>query len=172
MRKRLLALHAEAAAWFQENLFKSPDRAKEARKYLKSREFQLEVAQILATRLCPGIPRLPDRPSSQQDSFSFEEITQSGLAIGRDDEPDGLPRPAQRLFPRFRGRIMFPIRNDYGEVIAFSGRLLDPEAKTAKYVNSPETPCLPRAACSTDSTNPSERSSKPTLPLFARARST
>lgn len=35
---------------------------------------------------------------------------------------------------------MFPIRNDSGEVIAFSGRVLDPNAKTAKYVNSPETP--------------------------------
>ena len=35
---------------------------------------------------------------------------------------------------------MFPIRNDYGEVIAFSGRVLDPGAKAAKYVNSPETP--------------------------------
>ncbi len=35
---------------------------------------------------------------------------------------------------------MFPIRNDYGEVIAFSGRVLDMDAKTAKYVNSPETP--------------------------------
>lgn len=35
---------------------------------------------------------------------------------------------------------MFPIRNDFGEVIAFSGRVLEAEAKTAKYVNSPETP--------------------------------
>ena len=35
---------------------------------------------------------------------------------------------------------MFPIRNDYGEVIAFSGRVLDPAAKAAKYVNSPDTP--------------------------------
>ena len=37
---------------------------------------------------------------------------------------------------------MFPIRNDYGEVIAFSGRVLDPGAKAAKYVNSPETAAL------------------------------
>ena len=35
---------------------------------------------------------------------------------------------------------MIPIHNDAGEVVAFSGRLLDPEAKAQKYVNSPETP--------------------------------
>jgi len=40
----------------------------------------------------------------------------------------------------FRGRLMIPIHNDAGEVVAFSGRLLDPEAKAQKYVNSPETP--------------------------------
>src|SRR6202043_2296448 len=43
-------------------------------------------------------------------------------------------------YDRFRGRIMFPIHNDVGEVIAFSGRILDKNAETAKYVNSPETP--------------------------------
>jgi DNA primase len=41
---------------------------------------------------------------------------------------------------RFAGRLMFPIANEQGEVIAFSGRLLDPEAQGAKYLNSPETP--------------------------------
>jgi DNA primase len=40
----------------------------------------------------------------------------------------------------FRGRLMIPVHNESGEVVAFSGRLLDPEAKAQKYVNSPETP--------------------------------
>jgi DNA primase len=43
-------------------------------------------------------------------------------------------------YDRFRGRIMFPICNDVGEVIAFSGRLLKDEEGAAKYLNSPETP--------------------------------
>ncbi|MEY2528508.1 MAG: primase, partial [Verrucomicrobiota bacterium] len=42
-------------------------------------------------------------------------------------------------YDRFRNRIMFPIHNDVGEVIAFSGRVLEKGAETAKYVNSPET---------------------------------
>ena len=40
---------------------------------------------------------------------------------------------------------MFPIRTDNGDVIAFSGRLLDPEAKAAKYLNSPETPLFSKS---------------------------
>ena len=44
------------------------------------------------------------------------------------------------VYDRFRGRIMFPICNDVGEVIAFSGRVLKNDAEGAKYLNSPETP--------------------------------
>src|SRR5438034_239314 len=46
---------------------------------------------------------------------------------------------ATASYDRFRGRIMFPICNDVGEVIAFSGRLLQDEQGAAKYLNSPET---------------------------------
>ncbi|MBR4220969.1 MAG: toprim domain-containing protein, partial [Victivallales bacterium] len=45
----------------------------------------------------------------------------------------------QRLYDRFRGRLMFPIWNELGKVVGFSARVLDPDAKAAKYVNSPET---------------------------------
>ncbi len=45
-----------------------------------------------------------------------------------------------RLYDRFRGRLMFPICDEQGRVIAFSGRVLQGDEKTAKYVNSPETP--------------------------------
>ena len=77
----------------------------------------------------------------REKHFSSEEIAQSGLAAAKEDERESQAGvPSGRVFARFRGRVMFPIRNDYGEVIAFSGRVLDPEAKAAKYVNSPETP--------------------------------
>ena len=48
--------------------------------------------------------------------------------------------PTAKVYDRFRGRIMFPICNDVGEVIAFSGRVLEKNAETAKYLNSPDTP--------------------------------
>ena len=45
-----------------------------------------------------------------------------------------------RVYDRFRGRLMFPICDEQGRVIAFSGRVLQGDEKTAKYVTSPETP--------------------------------
>ena len=139
LRKRLLALHAEAAGWFHENLLKGPS-AQEARTYLGSRGISTEIAKSWHLGYAPeSRDSLLDHLRGKQ--FSIEEIAQSGLASMKDEERESRePVSAQRLFARFRGRVMFPIRNDYGEVIAFSGRILDPQAKAAKYLNSPETP--------------------------------
>ena len=139
LRKRLLALHAEAAAWFHNNLLKTPS-AQEARNYLKAREISPETSKSWQLGYAPE-SRDALTNFLREKQFSIEEIARSGLAAARDDERNFETGAGDRqLFTRFRRRIIFPIRNDYGEVIAFSGRLLDPEAKTAKYVNSPETP--------------------------------
>jgi DNA primase len=132
LRKRLLALHAEAAQWFHHNLLKSPDGAV-ARDYLKSRGLNSEIAKSWKLGYAPEswdalLNHLRER------KFSREEIEQSGLASSKDD------RPGAQLYSRFRNRVMFPIHNDYGEVVAFSGRTLEADPKAAKYVNSPETP--------------------------------
>lgn len=137
VRKRLLALHVEASAWFHHNLLKSPD-ARPARDYLKSRGITAEVAKSWQLGYAPDSwDALIDFLRGKK--FSLEEIVQSGVAATK-EEIENQPVPLENLYARFRGRVMFPIRNDYGEVIAFSGRVLDAEAKTAKYVNSPETP--------------------------------
>ncbi|MGB7836811.1 MAG: DNA primase, partial [Terrimicrobiaceae bacterium] len=139
LRKRLLALHAEAASWFHNNLLKTPS-AQEARNYLKAREISPETSKSWQLGYAPE-SRDALTNFLREKHFSSEEIARSGLAAARDDERNFETGAGDRqLFARFRRRIIFPIRNDYGEVIAFSGRLLDPEAKAAKYVNSPETP--------------------------------
>ena len=133
LRQRLLALHAEAAEWFHRKLLKAPE-GETARAYLKSRGIGGEIAKSWQLGYAPDswdaiLDHLRER------KFSQEEITQSGLASAKDESDGG-----GKIYSRFRDRVMFPIRNDYGEVVAFSGRVLDPEAKAAKYVNSPETP--------------------------------
>ncbi|MCB1394710.1 MAG: DNA primase [Rhodobacter sp.] len=71
----------------------------------------------------------------------FHHLTQAGIApeliveAGLCAKPDDGGQP----FDRFRGRIMFPIRDARGRAIAFGGRAMDPNAR-AKYLNSPETP--------------------------------
>jgi DNA primase len=140
LRKRLLAMHAVAAAWFHNNLLKTP-AAQEARNYLKTREISPETTK---TWQLGYAPESRDALTSflREEHFSVEEIVRSGLAAAQEEEERNLETGVadRQLYARFRRRIIFPIRNDYGEVIAFSGRLLDPEARTAKYVNSPETP--------------------------------
>ena len=138
LRKRLLALHAEAAAWFHNNLLKT-SAAQEARNYLKTRDISLEIARSWLLGYAPD-SRDALMDLLNEKHFSNDEIAQSGLAAAKDERDPEAKVQNPQLYARFRGRVMFPIRNDYGEVIAFSGRILDPKAKAAKYVNSPETP--------------------------------
>lgn len=64
--------------------------------------------------------------------FDHALCEQAGLIVRKEE--------TGRLYDRFRGRLMFPICDEQGRVIAFSGRILSGDEKTAKYVNSPETP--------------------------------
>ena len=132
LRRRLLELHHEAADFFHRQLLKSPE-AQTARDYLRKRGIHAEIAKSWQIGYAPeGWDTL--LRWAKERRFQPEEILASGLFSQKD--PDAPQSPA---YDRFRHRVMFPICNDTGEVIAFSGRVLDPEAKAAKYVNSPET---------------------------------
>jgi DNA primase len=133
-RRILLQVHGEAAAWFHENLIKR-EFAEPARKYLKGRGITAEIAKRWQLGYAP----------EEWDAFgswargrgyNARDLIASGLVKTKDDA-DGMP--GHTSYDRFRGRIMFPICNDVGEVIAFSGRVLQSETESAKYLNSPET---------------------------------
>ncbi len=68
-------------------------------------------------------------------NFDLETVEKGGLIIRKEKEGGG-----ERFYDRFRGRLIFPICDEQGRVIGFSGRVLSGDEKTAKYVNSPETP--------------------------------
>jgi len=132
-RKRLLAIHQQAAEWFHQLLMTAP-AAKGARSYLRGRGLTGEVAQ--RWKIGYALDEWEALGSwAAEQGYTREEITQSGLVSRRDAE-----NPDSDFYDRFRDRIMFPICNDLGEVIAFSGRVLATGAQPAKYVNSPETP--------------------------------
>ncbi len=129
---RLLDLHREAADFFHEQLLKSPD-AEHARAYLKSRGFGREMAANWT------IGWMPENPKAFLDwarsrKFSGRELIDSGICNLRDEK-----RPNSGLFVRFLDRLMFPVRNEIGDVIAFSGRQLRENKNSGKYINSPET---------------------------------
>jgi DNA primase len=136
-RRTLLKLHADAAEWFHENLLKR-NIGEPARKYLKQRGITAEIAKHWQLGYAPD----------EWDAFGnwarahgyhIRDLITSGLAKTRDDA-ERAPVESSSSYDRFRGRIIFPICNDVGEVIAFSGRLLKDQEGTAKYLNSPETP--------------------------------
>lgn len=134
VRKALLKVHAEAAEWFHLLLMRHKVAA-DARAYLKSRGISPETARDWQMGYAPPYGDLL-REWALERKFTENLLVTSGL-LARPDEDSGR---GSQTYPRFRHRLMFPIRNDYGECIAFSGRLLDSGAKAAKYLNSPETP--------------------------------
>jgi DNA primase len=139
MRRRLLALHAEAADFFHWHLMKKPS-AQIARDYLKSRGVGGEIAKSWKLGFAPDEWDAM-RGFADSRGFNDEELVKSGLVKLRDEE-----NPQSDFYDRFRARVMFPICNDTGEVIAFSGRVLQADAKAAKYVNSPETMLFTKGA--------------------------
>lgn len=130
-RSRLLELHKEATAWFHLNMLRSQE-AEHARAYLKKRGLTKEIAVEWQLGYAPGGWEI-FRDWAMAKGFSREELLQGGLLTAREGDQTGG-------YDRFRDRLMFPIRNDYGEVVAFSGRILNDSDREAKYVNSPETP--------------------------------
>src|SRR4051812_45517439 len=132
-RRTLLQLHGEAAEWFHHNLLKK-EWARAARDYLKKRGIDSAVAKNWQ------IGYAPDEWDAflkwaREHGYERRQLLQSGLVKLRDED-----NPQGEFYDRFRGRIMFPICNDIGEVVAFSGRTLLKDAEAAKYINSPETP--------------------------------
>ncbi|MEQ1853114.1 MAG: DNA primase [Chthoniobacteraceae bacterium] len=129
LRRRLLSMHADAAEFFHMQLMRG-NSADAAREYMKKRGLGAEVAKAWKIGFAPdswdGL-----LGELRRQGYKDDELAASGLFSSGED--------GGRIYDRFRGRLMFPICNDTGEVIAFSGRVLNAEQSPAKYVNSPET---------------------------------
>ncbi|MEM0968991.1 MAG: DNA primase [Verrucomicrobiota bacterium] len=129
LRRKLQDLHVHAREFFHLLLLRSED-AESARDYLKSRGINSETAKRWKLGYAPEHSGEFFRWAEQRD-FPADLLLESGLAR-RSDRNGGI-------YAHFRHRLMFPIANDYGEPIAFSGRVLSKDQKGGKYINSPET---------------------------------
>ena len=127
LRGALLEIHEIAASLFQAKL-RGPQGA-EARAYLERRGVSAEMIETFGLGYSdPGGQALVRRLA--QERFTPEQLDASALVRRRED---GC------LYDSFRGRLMFPIHNESGKVIAFGGRAMRDEDQP-KYLNSPETP--------------------------------
>ncbi|HYD53176.1 MAG TPA: DNA primase, partial [Gemmatimonadaceae bacterium] len=127
-REPLFEALAAAAEFFQRQLWDEPE-AEPARRYLEQRDLSVDVARQVGLGWASRDPiALRDhlRALGHEDARQLE----AGLLVVREGETE--PRP------RFRGRLMFPIHDVQGRVIAFGGRVIG--LGEPKYLNSPETP--------------------------------
>ncbi|MBK9137285.1 MAG: DNA primase [Verrucomicrobia bacterium] len=133
LKETLFTIHEQICQRWQTAL--KGEAGMVARDYLQRRGVSDEAVRLF---------RLGYAPDAWDDTVGWakskghdlEIMTQAGLIVRKEPEGGG---PAH-YYDRFRGRLMFPICDEQGRVIAFSGRILQGDEKTAKYINSPETP--------------------------------
>lgn len=139
-RSLLLRANREAAEWFHLLLMKHK-LAAPARDYLKSRGINAEMARRWQMGYAPQSTTFY-REWMAQKKLPERVMVDAGIFIQPTEDENGQ---VSRPYARWRHRLMFPIRNDNGDVIAFSGRILDKDQKGGKYVNSPETPVFTKS---------------------------
>ncbi len=127
VRDSLHDVMAAAQAWFVERL--AAPEGERARAYLATRGFDAHTLQRF------GFGFAPDGRQALKEAlkaFPEAKLIEAGLRIAVDDKEP---------YDRFRGRLMLPIEDARGRVIAFGGRILDAKKTDApKYLNSPDTP--------------------------------
>jgi DNA primase len=126
-RPRLVEAHKYAGEWYAEQL--TTPEALTARQFLDSRGFDADAAATFGVGFSPrgGEDLLK---YLRQKGFKDQELVTSGL-IGE----------GRGLYDRFRGRLMWPIRDSSGDTIGFGARrIFDDDRIEAKYLNTPETP--------------------------------
>lgn len=137
-RRQVLLEAQSAAGAFFEKLLSHPTEGMAARQYLQQRGFTDESVRRFQIGVAPdawdGL-----LTSQVGRKFSKEVLVQAGLIKPR--ERDG------GFYDTFRNRLMFPIRDESGRIIAFGGRVMPGSQDPAKYLNSPETPLFSKSRC-------------------------
>ena len=132
--KILLEIMEQSVNFFRLTL--NSNQGKHALEYLKKRGLSSDAIERFEIGFAPA-----DQTTLTQKlidkGYDLGAIIETGMSVKSDE--------SNRLYDRFRGRIMFPIRDGRGRCIAFGGRSLDPAAR-AKYLNSPETPLFDKGS--------------------------
>ncbi len=158
LKDQLLEIHDQLATRWQ-NCLANEAAGQKARDYLASRGVTAEAIKLFRIGAAPEL--WDDTVNwARSKKFELETVAQAGVIVRKAESgktenetaasepspqiPDARPNP--RLFyDRFRGRLMFPICDEQGRVVAFSGRVLPGDESPAKYVNSPETPIFTKS---------------------------
>ena len=135
-KERYLGMNQLAGEFFH-YVFSKTDFGKKARDYLKTRLLNQSIIDKF---------ELGYSPSSwdslklflKKKKYEEEEMLENGLLVRSE---------RGSYYDRFRGRLMFPLKDSRNNILGFSGRILEGNEKEAKYVNTPETPIYHKREC-------------------------
>ncbi|HKK41077.1 MAG TPA: DNA primase, partial [Bacteroidales bacterium] len=127
-RESLLVVTAYAARRFAENLFHTDEGISIGLSYFRERGFRQDTLKKFEVGYSAEKRDAFTRQATE-DGYKQDFLVKTGLSIQHEE----------RVFDRFSGRVMFPIHSLSGQVLGFGGRILKTDAKTAKYLNSPES---------------------------------
>ncbi|MEA3408228.1 MAG: DNA primase [Chloroflexota bacterium] len=131
--QRLYAINADAAQYYNDLLLRAP-QAERARDYLKRRGINRETAVVFQLGFAPDQWHALET-FLKSKGYEQEQIVQAGLAAENDEG---------NVYDRFRGRVIFPIRDVRGRTLGFGGRVLDDSQP--KYLNTPTTPIFDKGS--------------------------
>lgn len=130
LRQSLFIANEYGAEFFRRQLTESEEGRNIGLAYFRERGLRPETIEKFGLGYSPESRDALTREALSA-GYSLEVLTTTGLSIQYDDKP---------AIDRFRGRVIFPVRNLSGQYVAFGGRVMTKTDKTAKYVNSPESP--------------------------------
>lgn len=128
-RESMLIVNTFAQKQFSHNLLETDEGKAVGLKYFKERGFNEHILEKFQLGYCRSA-RDSFTQSAIQNGYKAKYLVDTGLTIQRDEN---------KMFDRFSERVMFPIHNLMGRVLAFGGRTLRSDKKIAKYLNSPES---------------------------------
>ncbi|HSO88808.1 MAG TPA: DNA primase [Draconibacterium sp.] len=127
-RESLMIVSGFAQKYFTRYLWEENEGRTIGLSYFRERSFRDDILKKFEVGYAPD-GKAPFTEAAQKEGYKIEFLEKTGLSIKRDDW----------IRDRFAGRVMFPIHNLAGRVIAFGGRILKEDKNTAKYLNSPES---------------------------------
>lgn len=128
-RKKMFEIHQLASEYYKYILHKH-ESGKIALEYLKKRGITKEAIDNFGLGYSPSQWRSVSEFLTKKKGYSEEDLVYAGITIRSDNG---------RYYDRFRGRVMFPLKDHRGQVVGFSGRTISGDTTEAKYINSPET---------------------------------
>lgn len=135
LKDRLLQIHEQIAQRWQ-NALANEASGQVARDYLAKRGVSAEAVKLFRLGAAPDLWDDTVNWAKNKD-YELPLIEKAGLILRKEG--------SDHYYDRFRGRLMFPICDEQGRVVGFSGRILSGDEKSAKYVNSPETPIFTKS---------------------------